>query len=70
MAQLTFEGYVEHGQIRLTEEVHLPENTKVYVIVPESEGIPARFPSPRLAHPEQASHFVMDMLEDDPNVRV
>jgi hypothetical protein len=31
MAQLTLEGFVEHGQIRLKEEVHLPEKTKVYV---------------------------------------
>lgn len=67
MAQLTFEGIVEQGQIRLKDEVRLPEKTKVYVVVPESESRPAHFPSPRLVHPEQASHFVLDMVEDDPN---
>ena len=67
MAQLTFEGFVEQGQIRLTEEVHLPEKTKIYVIVPESGGRPVHFPSPRLVPPEQASHFVLEMVEDDPN---
>jgi hypothetical protein len=70
MAQLTFEGFVEDGQIRLKEEVHLPEKTKVYVIVPEGGGHPTHFPSPRLAHPEQASHFVLEMIEDDPNAGV
>ena len=67
MGQLTFEGIVEHGQIRLKDEVRLPEKTKVYVIVPESGSRPVRFPSPRLVHPEQASHFVLEMVEDDPN---
>ena len=70
MAQLTLEGFVEHGQIRLKEEVHLPEKTKVYVIVPENGGRPAHFPSPRLVHPEQASHFDLEMVEDDPNAGV
>ncbi len=67
MAQSTFEGFVEHGQIRLKDKVDLPERTKVYVVVPESGAIPARFPSPRLAHPEQASHFVLEMIEEEPN---
>ena len=70
MAQLTFEGFVEHGQIRLKEEVHLPEKTKVYVIVPDSGSRPAHFPSPRLVHPEQATHFVLEMVEDDLNAGV
>lgn len=67
MAQLTFEGFVEHGQIRLKDEVHLPEKTKVYAVVPESGNSPAHFPSPRLVHPEQASHFDLEIVEDDPH---
>jgi hypothetical protein len=67
MAQVTFEGFVEHGQVRLKEGVHLPENTRVYVIVPESFGQPAHFPTPRLVHPEEASHFVPEMVEDVPS---
>ena len=31
----TYEGVVEKGKIRLKAGVHLPENVKVYVIVPE-----------------------------------
>jgi hypothetical protein len=67
MPQLAFEGFVEHGRIRLTEEIRLPENTKVYMIVPEGGGDPAHFPSPQLVHPEQALHFVLEMVEDAPN---
>jgi uncharacterized lipoprotein YbaY len=52
----TVEGVVENGQIRLRERVTLPENAKVYVIVPDADA-PARIYSPRLAHPEQAAQF-------------
>ena len=64
MAQLTFEGFVEHGQIRLKEDVHLPEKTRVYVVVPENGDRAVNFPSPRLVHPEQSSHFVLEMVEE------
>jgi len=64
MAISTYEGFVEHGQIHLKDHVELPEKARVYVIVPDLVERPIRFPSPRLIHPEQASHFVMDMVED------
>ena len=34
MSILTLEGIVDHGHIRLPADVHLPERTKVYVLVP------------------------------------
>jgi hypothetical protein len=34
---VTIEGVVEHGQIRLKNDVHLPDNTQVYVIVPDMQ---------------------------------
>ena len=54
----TFEGIVENGQIKLPENLNLPERTKVYVVIP-GVGQPAatRLMSPRLAHPEQAQDF-------------
>lgn len=54
MSVTTYEGTVKNGQIRLPENVSLPENTKVYVLVPdvESEDAP-RLRSPRLADPER-----------------
>jgi hypothetical protein len=61
----TFEGTVENGQIRLRDNVTLPDKVRVYVIVPEmlSER-PARAWSPRLAHPEQAKEFIKVVLEE------
>ena len=31
----TFEGTVEQGKVKLPSNIHLPEHTKVYVVVPE-----------------------------------
>jgi hypothetical protein len=60
----TFEGSVENGQIRLRENVPLPDKTRVYVVVPEmADDQPARIRSPRLAHPEQAGDFAKEVLE-------
>jgi hypothetical protein len=36
----TFEGIVENGKIRLRDNVMLPENTKVYVVIPGLETAP------------------------------
>jgi hypothetical protein len=53
-----FEGIVQNGQIRLKTDVRLPENTKVYVIIPglETERTVHVYSS-RLAHPEQVVDF-------------
>ena len=37
MPVTTFRGTVENGQVRLADDVHLPEKAKVYVIVPDFE---------------------------------
>jgi len=59
------EGTVENGQIRLPGNVRLPEQTRVYVVIPGLEAMPvAHFASPRLAHPEQAADFVMQITEE------
>lgn len=64
MAILTVEGVVENGQIRLRDNVVLPENTKVYVVIPDVETPPpAHIYSPRLAHPKQAPDFVKQVIE-------
>ncbi len=64
MANLTFEGRVENGQIRLPENVTLPEHTKVYVVVADFESAPqARVYSPRLVHPEQVTDFAKQIVE-------
>ncbi len=33
----TYEATVKNGQIQLPDTVHLPENTKVLVVVPDAE---------------------------------
>ena len=64
MAILTVEGVVENGQIRLRDNVALPEHAKVYVVIPDAEPLPlARTYSPRLAHPEQAPDFAKQVIE-------
>jgi hypothetical protein len=64
MAVSTFEGVVENGRIRLPEDVVLPEQTRVYVVIPDLQGVPqARIRSPRLAHPEQMADFAKQIIE-------
>ncbi len=65
MGVVTLEGVVEQGQIRLKSELRLPDNTKVYVVIP---GIQvqqmAYIFTPRLAHPEQVADFKLEIIEE------
>lgn len=72
MRVVTFEGVVENGQIKLTTtNVRLPENTKVYIVVPEMQiEQSARIVSPRLVHPEQAADFKMEIVEESTDAGV
>ena len=60
----TFEGIVDHGQIRLNTSIRLPDKTKVYVVVPDLhlEQVAHLF-TPRLTHPEQLVDFKMEIVE-------
>jgi predicted DNA-binding antitoxin AbrB/MazE fold protein len=71
MRSATIEGIVENGQIRLLENVRLPENTRVYVVIAESNASrPPLIHSPRLAHPEQAADFVKQVFEEPPDAGI
>ncbi len=71
MGVVTLEGIVKHGQIQLKTNVRLPEQTKVYVVVPDVQiEQRARIFSPRLAHPEQAVDFEMQVIEESPDASV
>ncbi len=62
MTFTTYEGVVEKGKIRLKSGVKLPENVKVYVIVPElqvQKKKPVSILTPHLAHRKQAADFKM-----------
>ena len=65
----TFEGVIENGQIRLRDNVVLPEKAKVYVVIPDLEAAPlsARVYSPRLARREQVNDFAKEVIEESAN---
>jgi hypothetical protein len=66
MAEVRYEGIVEGGKIRLPESVHLPENARVIVVVPDTDSATTyHVYSPRLARPEQAADFAKRVVEDD-----
>ena len=65
MGVLTIEGIVDNGQIKLTSDVRLPENAKVYVVVPDMKiEQTVRLFSPRLKNPDQTTEFDMEIVED------
>ena len=71
MGIVTYEGIVDHGQIRLKTPVHLPDKTKVYIVVPEIPLEPvAHIASPRLAHAEQVVDFKMEVSEETSNANL
>lgn len=64
MNGIAYEATVINGQLMLPGDIHLPDNSKVFVVVPNgAERRTARISSPRLLHPEQAADFVMDVQE-------
>ena len=71
MSIITIEGVVDNGQILLKDNIRLPERTKVYVIVPDTQfERAAHIYSPRLAHPAQAADFKMEIGKAIPDARV
>ena len=65
MSIITLEGVIDNGQVRFRDNVRLPDNTRVYVVVPDIEiEEVAHVYSPRLAHPEQAADFKMEVIEE------
>lgn len=68
MSILTLEGTVENGQIRLAGDVHLPEKTRVFIVIPDWRALKeAHLYSPRLARPEQAADFNLEVIEPEGN---
>jgi hypothetical protein len=71
MTITTYEGVIEKGKIRLKTSIRLPDNTKVYVLVPEMQTKKTvRITSPRLVHRKQVADFKMEISEDNSNARV
>lgn len=60
-----YEAEVDQDKIILANNVRLPHKSKVYVVVPDIKLIMnANIFSPRLAHPEQAADFIMQVTEE------
>jgi hypothetical protein len=59
----TYRGFVENGQVRLVDNVRLPEKATVFVVVPDPEiSAAVCVRSPRLARPEQAGDFEKEVV--------
>lgn len=73
MTVKTYEGVVEKGKIRLKAGVKLPENAKVYVIVPDSKVDKKKVVkvlSPRFVRRGDAARFEMTVTKEKPNARL
>jgi len=67
MSVATFEGVIENGLVRLPPGVVLPERQRVFVVA-SNAGPPARkFPAVRLADPEDAAKFEMNVTWGEGN---
>ncbi len=65
MAIKAYEGIIKNGRVELESDIPLPDETRVYVIIPEARvvGI-ARVTGPRLAHSDEAVDFEMEVAEE------
>ena len=61
----TYEGVVENGQVKLPADADIPDQTRVYVLVPDADAQRTHYiASPRLVHREQAKDFEKQVIED------
>jgi hypothetical protein len=61
----TLEGIVEKGQIRLPANVHLPDNAKVYIVIPDLVVTPTiHVGSPRFVQAGDAAAFEKQVIQD------
>ncbi len=69
MKVVCYEGIVENGCVHLLDGELLPDGATVYVVVPgiskPGETPAAHIRSPRLLHPEQASDFVLEVIDPE-----
>ena len=65
MGVLTIEGIVDHGQIKLMSDVQLPEQMRVYVVVPDMKiESTAHLFSPRLRNLNSSMDFEMEIVKE------
>jgi hypothetical protein len=67
----TYEGVVENGYVILPPEARLPDETRVFVIVPDT-AMQHRLQilSPQLVDQSQAMDFVKEVTEETPDANI
>ncbi len=71
MGVLTIEGIIDNGQIKLASDVRLPEQTKVYVVVPDANiEQTTHLYTPRLKSPNDSADFVMEVFKEHPDANL
>jgi hypothetical protein len=73
MKVMAFQGVIENGEIKLPSGTVLPDNGTVYVLIPDATQTspsPVRIVSPRLARPEQAVDFELEVVEGSSDAAV
>ena len=64
MNVLTVEGVVEGDKIRLLDPLNVPDDTRVYVVVPDASAIErVHVFSPHLRHSDQSADFGLKVSE-------
>jgi hypothetical protein len=67
----TYEDIIENGRVKLPPDAGIPDKTRVYIVVPDSEAISVPYiASPHLANREQAKDFEKRIIEDTTDANV
>lgn len=70
MGLRVLEGVVERGQIRLRENLELPDNTRVYIIIPGEQAEVGHIYSPRLLNRSDLPDFQLEVREAGPDANI
>ena len=71
MKGTTYEATVQDGRIVLPEHAHIPDNTRIYVVVPTSNDAKrVRMMSPRLVHRDEVGDFTMQVEREGDDARL
>ena len=71
MKGTTYEATVQDGSVVLPEHAHIPDNTRVYVVVPASSDTRrVRMMSPRLVHRDDVGDFTMQVEHEGDYARL
>ncbi len=71
MKGTTYEATVRDGCVVLPEDAHIPDNTRVYVVVPASNVAErVRMMSPRLVHRDDVRDFTMQVEREGDDARL